>query len=117
VNIDKTAIIGAGSWGTALAWLWGRDGRQISLWGNSAGRVKRMRKTRENSDYLPKLKLPDSVTVTHELRDCVDADLLVFVTPSTVLRTIAMRLKERPAKVKLCCSVSRKGSSTALGCA
>ena len=93
MNIDKTAIIGAGSWGTALAWLWGRDGRQISLWGNSAGRVKRMRKTRENSDYLPNLKLPDSVTVTHELRDCVHADLLVFVTPSTVLRTIAMRLK------------------------
>ena len=52
-----------------------------------------MRKTRENSDYLPKLKLPDSVTVTYKLRDCVHADLLVFVTPSTVLRTIAMRLK------------------------
>src|SRR5205823_2876126 len=48
VNIDKTAIIGAGSWGTALAWLWGRDGRQISLWGNSAGRGKRMRNSREN---------------------------------------------------------------------
>src|SRR5207244_10308762 len=30
VKIDKTAIIGAGSWGTALAWLWGKDGRQIS---------------------------------------------------------------------------------------
>jgi glycerol-3-phosphate dehydrogenase (NAD(P)+) len=93
VKIDETAIIGAGSWGTALAWLWGRNGRPISLWGNNAARVERMRKTRENSDYLPGLNLPNSVTVTHELRHCVNADLVVFVTPSTVLRTIAMRLQ------------------------
>jgi glycerol-3-phosphate dehydrogenase (NAD(P)+) len=93
VKIDKTAIVGAGSWGTALAWLWGKDGRQISLWGNNPGRVESMQKTRENSDYVPGLKLPDSVNVTHELRDCADADLLVFVAPSTVLRPIAMRLQ------------------------
>ena len=92
-RIDKVAIIGAGSWGTALAWLWGKDGRQIYLWGNNAGRVERMLKTRENSDYIPGLKLPDSVKITHELGDCADADLVVFVTPSIVLRAIAMRLQ------------------------
>jgi glycerol-3-phosphate dehydrogenase (NAD(P)+) len=37
--------------------------------------------------------LPDSVNVTHELRDCANADLVAFVTPSTVLRAIAMRLQ------------------------
>jgi glycerol-3-phosphate dehydrogenase (NAD(P)+) len=52
-----------------------------------------MRKTRENPDYLQGLKLPDSVTVTHELRDCAHADLIVFVTPSTILRAIALRLQ------------------------
>jgi glycerol-3-phosphate dehydrogenase (NAD(P)+) len=92
MKIDKTAILGAGSWGTALAWLWGKDGRQISLWGNNAARAERIQKTRENSDYMPGLRLPESVRVTSELRDCADADLIVFVTPSTVLRTIAMRL-------------------------
>src|SRR6266480_3900662 len=66
VKIDKIAIIGAGSWGTALAWLWGKDGRQISLWGTNPGRVKRMQKTRANSDHIPGLKIPDSVNVTHE---------------------------------------------------
>jgi glycerol-3-phosphate dehydrogenase (NAD(P)+) len=93
VKIDKTAIVGAGSWGTALAWLWGKEGRQICLWGNNAGRVERMLTTRENSDYIPGLKLPDSVKITHEFRDCADADLVVFVTPSTVLRPIATRLR------------------------
>jgi len=42
---------------------------------------------------MPGLRLPESVRVTSELRDCADADLIVFVTPSTVLRTIAMRLQ------------------------
>jgi glycerol-3-phosphate dehydrogenase (NAD(P)+) len=94
VNIDKIAIIGAGSWGTALAWLWGKSGRQIFLWGNNAGRVARIQKARENEEYLPGLKLPDSVAVTHELHDCSNADLIVFVTPSTALRGIATRLHE-----------------------
>jgi glycerol-3-phosphate dehydrogenase (NAD(P)+) len=73
--------------------LWGKDGRQISLWGNNAARAERIQKIRENSDYMPGLRLPESVRVTSELRDCADADLIVFVTPSTVLRTIAMRLQ------------------------
>lgn len=94
MKIEKTAILGAGSWGTALAWLWGKDGRQISLWGNNPDRVGRVQKTRENSDYLPGLRLPDSVRVTSDLRDCAGADLIAFVTPSTALRAIAMRLAE-----------------------
>jgi glycerol-3-phosphate dehydrogenase (NAD(P)+) len=94
VKIDKTAILGAGSWGTALAWIWGKDGRKISLWGNTPDRVARIQKTRENSDYMPGLTLPESVRVTSNLRDCADADLIVFVTPSCALRDIATRLRE-----------------------
>jgi glycerol-3-phosphate dehydrogenase (NAD(P)+) len=94
VKIDKIAILGAGSWGTALAWLWGKKGRRISLWGNNADRVKRVQRTRQNNDYIPGLQLPDSVDVTHDLRDCIEASLIVFVTPSTALREIAMRLRE-----------------------
>jgi glycerol-3-phosphate dehydrogenase (NAD(P)+) len=94
VKIGETAILGAGSWGTALAWLWGKDGRQISLWDHDIDRAVRMRETRENSDYLPGLKLPGSVRVTSELNDCAEADLIVFATPSTALRKVAARLRE-----------------------
>ena len=94
MKIDKTAILGAGSWGTALAWLWGRDGREILLWGNTAHRVARIQQTRENSDCVPGLPLPESLRVTSELRDCADADLIVFATPSIALRGIATRLRE-----------------------
>jgi glycerol-3-phosphate dehydrogenase (NAD(P)+) len=94
VNIAKTAILGAGAWGTALAWLWGKDGRQISLWAHNVDRARAMQKTRENSDHLPGLKLPDSVDVTSELTSCAQADLIVFVTPSTALREITGRLRK-----------------------
>jgi glycerol-3-phosphate dehydrogenase (NAD(P)+) len=66
-----------------------------------------MQKTRENSDYLPSVKLPETVTVTSELSDCVEADLIVFVTPSTALRKIATRLRKvitDPHAVLLSCS-------------
>ena len=85
----NTAIIGAGAWGTALAGLWAKNGQRIVLWGHNADRIARMQKIRENSDYLPGLKLPDSVYITSELTDCVEADLIVLATPSTALRKIA----------------------------
>jgi len=94
VRIAKTAIIGAGGWGTALAGLWANGGRQVFLWGHNADRIARMQKTRENTDYLPGFKLPHSVYVTSELRDCAGADLIVLVTPSMALRVIATRLRK-----------------------
>jgi glycerol-3-phosphate dehydrogenase (NAD(P)+) len=107
MKIGKTAILGAGAWGTALAWLWGKNGRPISLWGHNGPRVTRMQKTRENSNYLPGIKLPPSVDVTSDLRDCAGADLIVFVTPSIALREIATRLQKsisNPDAVFLSCT-------------
>jgi glycerol-3-phosphate dehydrogenase (NAD(P)+) len=94
VRIREIAILGAGSWGTALAWLWGKDGRQVSLWGHNVDHVAHMRQTRENSDYLPGVKLPGSVRVTSELNVCAGTDLIVFATPSTALRKVAARVQE-----------------------
>jgi len=106
VKIRDTAIIGAGSWGTALAWLWGKDGRRVSLWSHKDARVARMQQTRENQEYLPNLKLPKSVCVTSNLADCSGADLIVFATPSTALRHVATQLREdirNPDAVLLSC--------------
>ncbi len=94
MTITKTAIIGAGSWGTALAHLWANDQRRVFLWGHNTARIARMQKTRENHDYLPGLTLPDSVQITADLSDCAEAELLVLVTPSTAFREIAVRLRE-----------------------
>jgi glycerol-3-phosphate dehydrogenase (NAD(P)+) len=94
VEIKTTAILGAGGWGTALAGLWAKDGRDIVLWGHNASRVEQLRATRENADYLPGFRLPENVCLTNELRDCASASLIVFVIPSTAFRTIAMQFRD-----------------------
>ena len=94
MKLGTTAILGAGGWGTALSVLWAKKGYDVSLWGNNPARVDRIRETRENKDYLPGVQLPDTIRLTSSLKDCAVADLIVFVTPSTALRTIAIRLGE-----------------------
>jgi glycerol-3-phosphate dehydrogenase (NAD(P)+) len=93
VSIQRTAIVGAGGWGTALAVLWSKRGNAITLWGNDAGRAASLRETRENTEYLPGVKIPESVLVTSDIADCAGADLIVFVTPSVALRSVASRLR------------------------
>jgi glycerol-3-phosphate dehydrogenase (NAD(P)+) len=93
VNIRQTAIVGSGGWGTALAALWANQGKKIILWGNNAARTEKLRATRKNDEYLPGVRLPDSIEVTSNIADCAEADLIVFVTPSIALRSVATRLR------------------------
>jgi glycerol-3-phosphate dehydrogenase (NAD(P)+) len=93
VSIQRTAIIGAGGWGTALAVLWAKRGNSIVLWGNNPERAARLRETRENAEYLPGIKLPGTIHITSDIADCREADLVVFVTPSVALRSVAQRLQ------------------------
>ena len=92
MSIRTTAILGAGGWGTALAVLWSKRGNAITLWGHNPERAARLRETRENSEYLPGVKIPEAIAVTSDLADCAGADLIVFVTPSVALRSVAKRL-------------------------
>ena len=92
--MKQTAIVGAGSWGTALAALWGKDGRVISLWGNNADRISAIESSRENATYLPGISLPKNVCVNDKLEAVASADLVVLVTPSMALRHIGERLRE-----------------------
>ena len=93
MNLERIAIIGAGGWGTALAALWAKQEKKITLWGHNPDRVERIKTTRENPDYLAGAKLSPSITVTSDLAACAEVDLIVFVTPSTALREIAQKLR------------------------
>ncbi len=92
---QRIAILGAGAWGTALAALWEKNGHKIVLWGNNADRVADMQRTRENRAHLPGIKLPTSIGLTTNMADCDDVDLAVFVTPSTAMREIVTRFRDK----------------------
>jgi len=87
------AIIGAGSWGTALALVAARAGQQVRLWAHSQEVVETLRRTRENQIYLPGFVLPENVTPTGELAEALsDAELVVTVVPSHVCRAVYAQL-------------------------
>src|SRR5207302_4872024 len=58
----------------------------------------RVQDSSETADYRPGVRLPDNVRASHELDDCRDADLIVFVTPSMALRDIATRVRDAGVK-------------------
>lgn len=77
------SVLGAGSWGTALAAVLARNDVSTTLWGRDAAAVEAMQATRRNARYLPELELPQSVHFTHDLEAAVrGADVLLIVTPS-----------------------------------
>jgi len=85
----EIGVIGAGSWGTALAIQLGRAGQEPMLWGREAEVIEALTHDRCNSVFLPDMPLPDSVTVNADLEDLVrrNRDLLVCV-PSHVFRQV-----------------------------
>lgn len=85
----KVAVIGAGSFGTALAKLLAENGHLVCLWCHSPERAEEMASRRENTRYLPGISLPDSLVATTDLARAVsDADMLVVATPSHVVREV-----------------------------
>ena len=61
------AIIGAGSWGTALAILCANNGHKVTIWSKVQDEIDMLQKNREHKDRLPGVKLPDSIEVEADL--------------------------------------------------
>lgn len=89
----KIAVIGAGSWGTAIAALLGEGHSDVALWARDAALAAALTATRRNERYLPAVVLPDSVTCTADLAAAArGAGLVVIVTPSHAVRATAAAL-------------------------
>ena len=83
------AVLGAGSWGTALAVHLGRTGHDVRLWGRDRSLVDDTEARRANAVYLPDVTLPACVSVTHSLETALDGtDLVVVAIPSHGCRAV-----------------------------
>lgn len=88
--MSRIAIIGAGSWGTALALVLERRGdHSITLWSHTQQVADTIAQMQENCAYLPGLRIPKSIRITTRLEEAVDeAEILTLVVPSEHVRSI-----------------------------
>jgi glycerol-3-phosphate dehydrogenase (NAD(P)+) len=85
----RIAVLGAGSWGTALAIHLGRLGHDISLWARDAALANDIARRRANAVYLAGMTLPEQVAVTGSMADALrDAELVVSAVPSHGCRAV-----------------------------
>ena len=88
----RVSVIGAGSWGTALAILLARAGKRVQLWVRRQELYLALRETRENRLYLPGVRFPDALELTTDLAEAVcDRDLVLCVVPSHAVREVMGR--------------------------
>ncbi|GAC1341965.1 MAG: NAD(P)H-dependent glycerol-3-phosphate dehydrogenase [Candidatus Dormibacteria bacterium] len=89
------AIVGAGTWGTALAVVLSNAGREVRLWARSPDLAAELTRTRRNHRYLPGVSLGESVEVTPDLPGCVRASSLVVLTvPTHGIREVARAMAD-----------------------
>src|SRR5689334_17953237 len=86
---NRAAVLGAGSWGTALAVHLGGVGREVALWGRDAALVADLVGRRANPTYLPDVVFPALVTPTADLARAVSgARYVIVAVPSHGLREV-----------------------------
>jgi glycerol-3-phosphate dehydrogenase (NAD(P)+) len=110
---SAVTILGAGSWGTALAVHLARIGHEVLLWARDAGLAERLRTARENAVYLPGVAFPETLVPGASLAEaCARAEMVVFVCPSAGVRPLAEAvrpvLQGRPLVVSASKGVERE---------
>lgn len=90
---EPVGILGAGSWGTALAGLVAQSGRTALLWARDPDLARAMNEKRENARYLPGCLLPEGLTATAELGELAErCSLILLAVPSSYLEEAARAL-------------------------
>ncbi len=91
----KVSVLGAGTWGTALAIQLTENGNEVTLWSKVEKEITALKADRKHIVNLPHVELPDSVILTTDLKEaCVDKDIIVFATASPYIRATAQSVKE-----------------------
>ncbi len=88
----KVTVIGAGSWGTALAMVLARAGHEVKIWARETEIAYSINNFHENGTYLPGVTLSDAIKGYTSLGECLyKRDIVVFATPSHTVREVAKR--------------------------
>jgi glycerol-3-phosphate dehydrogenase (NAD(P)+) len=90
----KVSVLGAGGWGTTLAILLHNNGHNVTLWEYKRNYAKVLSKHRENKTYLPGIKIPKEIVITHSLEEaCENQYMIVIAVPSQFIRSVLDKIK------------------------
>ena len=90
----KIAVLGSGSWGTALSIVLAGNNHDVSLWGRSDAQVNEINTEHTNSRYLPEIKLPEGIVATTDMNECLsNADIILLVVPTKAIREVLTEVK------------------------
>lgn len=104
----KIGVIGAGSWGLALAWLLANNGHEVIAWSTRQSQAELLRKEREHKTKLPGVIFPDNMEFTADLEAaCQDKELLVLAVPSPYTRSTSAKMQPFIKEGQLIVNVSK----------
>lgn len=90
----RIAVLGDGGWGTTLAILLSKKGYNVTLWGAFPEYIRFLNRTGENKKFLPGIKIPNSILLTHDIREAVNnKNIIVLAIPSQHMRSVLKRLQ------------------------
>ena len=105
--MKTVAVIGSGSWGTALAVQLEKAGNRVILWSFKKEEAESIIANNENIEFLPGVKLSPDIEVTYKDEDVSGADMFVFSTPSKFTRNMAQRFKDHVKDGAIIVSVAK----------
>lgn len=86
----NVGIIGAGSWGIAIALLLNKNGHNVTIWSVLEDEIRMIQEEREHKKCLPGVKIPEEITVTNDVESTVkNSDMLVLAVASPFTRSTA----------------------------
>ncbi len=89
------SVLGAGSWGTALAIILANNGHQVTMWEFNKSYVKELKKHYENKIFLPGIKIPQEIEITHSLKDATtEKHMIVIAVPTQFIRSVLKQMKK-----------------------
>ena len=102
MKLDRVGVVGAGSFGTALAQVAARNGGETLLWARNPALAEAINSTHQNAEYLPGQPLHPALRATCDLADLGDCGVWLMVTPAQAMRATLARAPSKPPALILC---------------
>ena len=104
----KISVLGAGSWGTALAVVLHKNGHEVTIWSIAQDEIDMLKKEREHKDKLPGVKIAEEIGLTTDLKEAISGrDMLVVAVASPYIRSTAKSMAPYVEDGQLLVSVAK----------